>query len=66
MDVCRSLKCDGLDSRELGSVLQRLLIRKAEEALDKMEVIRCHGKLKMRRPLYPSHHPATEPLRLDY
>lgn len=38
MDVCRSLKCDGLDNREPGSVPRRLLIRKAEEVLDGIEI----------------------------
>lgn len=46
MDVCRSLKCDGLDSREPGSVPRRLLIRKAEEALDEIEIDHSDGKVK--------------------
>lgn len=38
LDVCRSLKCDGLDKREPGSMPHRLLIGKAEEVLDGMEI----------------------------
>lgn len=38
MDVCMSLKCDGLDNREPGSVPRRLLIRKAEDVLDGIEI----------------------------
>lgn len=38
MDVCRSLKCDGLDSREPSSVSWRLLIKRAEDILDSIMI----------------------------
>lgn len=46
MDVCRSLKCDGLENREPGSVPRRLLIRKAEEVLDGIEIDRSDDVVK--------------------
>lgn len=46
MNVCRSLKCDGLDNREPGSVPRRLLIRKAEEVLDEIEIDRSDVEVK--------------------
>lgn len=46
MDVCRSLKCDGLDGREPGSVPRRLLIRKAEDVLDEIEISQTDEEVK--------------------
>lgn len=46
MDVCRSLKCDGLDNREPGSMPRRLLIRKAEDVLDEIETARSDDEVK--------------------
>lgn len=46
MAVCRSLKYDGLDKREPGSVPRRLLIRKAEEVLDGIEIDRSDVEVK--------------------
>lgn len=46
MEVCRSLKCDGLDDGEPGSVPRRLLIRKAEDVLDEIEMSHSDDTVK--------------------
>lgn len=46
MRVCRSLECDGLDNREPGSLPRRMLIRKAEDVLDEIEISRSDDDVK--------------------
>lgn len=46
MDVCRSLRCDGLDNREPGNGPCRLLTRRAEEVLDGIEMDRSNVEVE--------------------
>lgn len=46
MCICRTLKCDGLENEEPGSVPRRLLIRKAKEALYEIEIDHSDGDVK--------------------
>lgn len=46
LDVCRSLKCGSLDKKEPGSVPRRLLIKKAEDVLDEIEISQSDSDVK--------------------